>query len=149
MANFFTTFKVTVHDRTTSGCRYLTKEHIRPIAMLADELHKCSCEEAMVAIARRIVNADKRNQKAQSHERIMADIRDFITQEVESGESFTTHRLACYLLEQWNFNKLPIYAVRAICERMVKEGVLKVSYEIVTTPEEEYNRRARKVYTRI
>ena len=99
---------------------------IHSITEVAREMRNASDEHELLSIARRMLNQDKRNVRAQHNEHNVEFLKEMICAQTENGDMLTTYS-ACELLgeNEIDHEGAKYYALLAALDDLVKEGYLR------------------------
>ena len=119
--------------RRTEGINYLTNIDKKDIAELIHQISTAPSEDAVVRLARQIVNISVRNKKIDEHETAINTIMAFIQRETERGMIFRFCDMERFVYKSgyegdyqfYGGRTIPTNATRTALNRLVKLGYLK------------------------
>ena len=118
--------------RRAEGITYLTSIDKKDISELAYKISTATSENAVVRIARQIINVSVRNKKIDEHETAINTIIAFIQRETEKGMVFRFCDMERFVYKtgyegdyRFGYRTNPTNAVRVALNRLVKSGYLK------------------------
>lgn len=119
--------------RRAERITYLTNSDKKDISMLVYQISTATSEDAVVRIARQIVNIDARNKKIDNHEAMIDIVMKFIQRETERGMVFRFIDMEKFIYKagyegeycRYGGRVIPTNATRVALDRLVKSGYLK------------------------
>lgn len=91
--------------RIPTNPQYLTEADRKSLVELIHDVSVATTEDEAVTAAKKLVNVARRNKKIDEHEALMRQIRDFLFNSVNIGETFSSFRFACYILMKFSIQE--------------------------------------------